>query len=193
MNPESLRRVLPAFLARRLGRDESRDHLVAGNVSASFEDFAGFVAALKGLREMGLTRFSVFSPVELTDIEHLLPRRGSLLRWVTLVAGFTGCFLGFLLCIGSALLYSLIVGGKDPVAWIPYTVIGFELTILTSGLCTVGAVLVASRLYPRPLAPAYRPGYSNDQFGLSVPCEPAQQPSIATLMSSAGAIEVRED
>ena len=173
-------------------RHEGLRHPVTSSVAASFDDFARFVAALKGLRERGVTRFAVFSPVELTEIEHLLPHSGSRLRLVTLGAGFTGCALGYALCIGSALLYSLIVGGKAVVAWLPYTVIGFELTILTAGLCTVAAVFVASRLYPRPLASAYRPEFSSDQFGLSVPCDPAQQRDIATLMSAAGAVEVRE-
>ena len=163
------------------------------SVTASFDDFARFVAALKSLREQGITRFSVFSPVELTEVAHLLPRPGSRLRLVTLTAGFTGCFLGYWLCIGSAYLYSLVVGGKAVVAWVPYTVIGFELTILTGGLCTVAAVFAACRLYPRPLSPAYRPEFSSDQFGLSIPCDPAQQGEIASLMSSAGAIEVRAD
>ena len=129
----------------------------------------------------------------MTDTADLLPHPGSPLRLVTLAAGFTGCFLGYLLCIGSSLLYSLIVGGKAVVAWVPYTIIGFELTILTGGLCTVAAVFAACRLYPRPLAAAYRPEYSSDQFGLSIPCDPAQQRDIVNLMSAAGAIEVRAD
>jgi Protein of unknown function (DUF3341) len=162
MSHEGMRRPLLAFLARRLRRDESRGHLDTASVTASFDDFARFVAALKGLRERGVTRFSVFSPVELTEIDHLLPHPGSPLRLVTLGAGFTGCALGYWLCIGSAYLYSLIVGGKAVVAWIPYTVIGFELTILTAGISTVAAVFAACRLYPRPLASAYRPEFSSD-------------------------------
>jgi len=193
MSHEARRHPLSALFVRRLGRDESRAHLVTASVTASFDDFARFVTALKGLREKGVTRFSVFSPVELTDIERLLPHPGSRLRLVTLIAGFTGCALGYWLCIGSAYLYGLIVSGKAVVAWLPYTVIGFELTILTAGLGTVAAVFVASRLYPRPLASAYRPEFSCDQFGISVPCEAAQQQGIASLMASAGAIEVRED
>jgi molybdopterin-containing oxidoreductase family membrane subunit len=164
----------------------------ARTITAVFTDFGAFLAALRSLKAEGVKHFRVYSPVELTEYEDLMPRRGSPIRVVSLLAGFTGCALGFWLCIGSAKLYNLIVGGKPVVAWVPYCVIGFELTILTAALCTVASVFVLSRLRPRALSPEYDGSFSADQFGICVPCNNEQAGGIAETFRSSGAVEIRE-
>ena len=161
-------------------------------VTAGFTSFDAFVAALEKLQGSEFRRYFVYSPVALDEYEHLLPTQGSPVRIFSLTAGFVGCFLGFWMCIGSALLYSLVVGGKLPVAWIPYCVIGFELTILTSGLTTLAVAFAFSRLYPRQPAPQYDEAFSDDQFGISVSCAEDECQSVSQLLQSAGAIQIRE-
>jgi molybdopterin-containing oxidoreductase family membrane subunit len=159
-------------------------------ITGVFADPAAFGRALRALREAGVTRLRAYSPVDLEEFSDLLPMR-SPIRWISLGAGFTGAFLGYWLCLGSSFLYNIIVGGKPVVSWIPFSVIGFELTILTSALVTVGSVLVASRLYPREPAPEYDPAFSNDRFGIAVTVAEEQRAEIAEIFRKAGAETIR--
>ena len=169
-------------------------------VTAAFADPAAFGRALVALREARLTRLRVYSPVGLEEFGDLLPTR-SPVRWFSLAAGLTGAFLGYWLCLGSSFLYNLIVGGKPVVSWLPFTVIGFELTILTSALVTVASVLLFSRLYPREPAPEYDPAFSNDHFGIAVwtedastgetPVPPGGRAAVEELLHKAGAERIR--
>jgi molybdopterin-containing oxidoreductase family membrane subunit len=154
-------------------------------ITAVFADPAAFGRALLALRAAGLTRLRAYSPMGLEEFGDLLPTR-SPVRWFSLVAGFTGAFLGYWLCIGSAFLYNIIVGGKPVVAWIPYSIIGFELTILTSALTTVATVLAFSRLYPRAPGPEYDPEFSNDRFGIAVLVDSEQQAALVEILQQAG-------
>jgi molybdopterin-containing oxidoreductase family membrane subunit len=169
-------------------------------ITAVFADPAAFGRALVALREAGIIRLRAYSPVGLEEFDDLLPSR-SPVRWFSLAAGFTGAFLGYWLCIGSSFLYNLIVGGKPVVSWIPFTVIGFELTILTSALVTVASVLVYSRLYPRETAPEYDPEFSSDRFGIAVwteegstgetPVPPGGRAAVVELLQKAGTERIR--
>jgi molybdopterin-containing oxidoreductase family membrane subunit len=164
----------------------SESHWITG----VFADPAAFGRALVALREAGVTDLRAYSPVGLEEFSDLLPAR-SPIRWISLAAGFTGAFLGYWLCIGSSYLYNIMVGGKPVVSWIPFTVIGFELTILTSALVTVAAVLVCSRLYPHQPAPEYDPAFSNDRFGIAVTVAEEQQAAVVEIFQKAGAERIR--
>ncbi len=161
-------------------------------ISATFPAFEPFLAALMALRRAGIRDFSYYSPVSLKEYKELFPEHESPVRWWTLGAGFVGAFLGYWMCLGSSLLYNLITGGKPVVSWVPFTIPGFELTILTSALTTLGAVLVYSRLYPRKPGPEYDSEYSAGTFGIAVPCEESACEDVVSLLRQAGASEIRE-
>jgi molybdopterin-containing oxidoreductase family membrane subunit len=161
-------------------------------VAATFAEAESLVAALRGLRAAGIDRLTVYSPIPLHEHEALLPRQGSPIRWYALAAGVAGCVGGFALCIISARFFGLIVGGKPLVSWLPFCVIGFELTVLIAGLATMGTVFLHSRLYPRPLAADYDPRFSVDTFGITVECSEDAREKVADLLREAGAGEVRE-
>jgi molybdopterin-containing oxidoreductase family membrane subunit len=161
-------------------------------ISATFPGFEPFLGALQALREREIRDFSYYSPVSLKEYKELFPRHESPVRWWTLGAGFVGATLGYWMCIGSSHLYNLITGGKPVVSWVPFTVIGFELTILTSALTTVAAVLAYARLWPRLPGPEYDTEFSVGTFGLSVPCEQHACESLVGLFKGLGASEVRE-
>jgi molybdopterin-containing oxidoreductase family membrane subunit len=158
-------------------------------VFAAPEAFAG---ALRRLREAGFDDLEAHAPASIEAVEDLMPRRGSPVRLVTLVAGVTGCVLGFWVCLGSAWLYALIVGGKPPAAIVPYCVVGFEGTILLGGVTVLLALLGLCRLWPGPAPPDYRPGFSADTFGITVRAAPEHAAAAADLLWSAGAEEVHE-
>jgi len=161
-------------------------------VTASFPGFEALVAALRALRAAGIDRFAVYSPVPLHAVEHLLPRRGSPIRWYALAGGLAGCVGGFALCVTASGYYGLIVGGKPVASWIPFCVVAFELTVLVAGLVTMGAVFLHSRLYPRGVGSAYDPRFGVDAFGISVPCEEEARERVVSLLREAGAEEVRQ-
>ena len=159
-------------------------------VVSVFGDVRGLAEALRRLRDLGRRDIQVYSPAGLPELDRLLPRRGSPVRFLTLAGGITGAILGFWMCIGSALLYGLIVGGKFPESVLPYCVIGFELTVLLGGLTAFFAVLGFARLFARPVPAVYDPRFGEDKFGLVVTCAPAQTASVTRLLREAGAEEV---
>jgi len=164
----------------------------APRVAATFTEAEPLLAALRGLREAGIDRLTVYSPVPLHEAEALLPRQGSPIRWYALAAGIAGGVGGFALCIIATRFFGLTVGGKPVVSWLPFCVIGFELTVLIAGLATMGIVFLHSRLYPRSVAEDYDPRFSVDAFGISVQCEDDARARVADLLRGAGADEVRE-
>jgi molybdopterin-containing oxidoreductase family membrane subunit len=121
-----------------------------------------------------------------------MPRANSPIRLITLVAGFTGAALGFWMCIGSALLYRLIVGGKWPAAYLPYCVIGFEFAVLVGGLTALFTMVAFARLGPRAPEAEYDPRFQVDKFGITVFCAGDRLDSMDRLLRSAGAQEVHE-
>jgi len=157
-----------------------------------FGNVCGLAAALGQLEALGLRDVAVYSPVGLPALEHLLPKRGSKIRFLVLAAGITGCLCAFWMCIGSALIYGLIVGGKWPAAVLPYCVIAFELTVLFGGLTALVSIIGLARLRPRVLPVEYHPSFGQDRFGLCVGCADGQAASLVGLLREAGAEDVYE-
>ena len=178
-------------MRRVLGQEQAPAERISRVISV-FREASGLAAALREAKARDLGGLAVFSPVGLPAFEHLLPRRGSPIRFFVLAAGITGCILAFWMCIGSALLYGLIVGGKWPASWLPYCVIGFELTILLGGLATVAAILALGRLSPRSPRESYDPRVQVDKFAIAVCCDTEQLAAVDRLLRDAGAEEVHE-
>jgi molybdopterin-containing oxidoreductase family membrane subunit len=161
-----------------------------------FREVTALAAALRRLKEGGFRRLTVHSPVGLLELQALMPHGGSPIRFLTILAGAAGMIGGFWMCIGSALLYGLIVGGKHPVSWLPYCIIGFEGAILVGGVTTFVAMLMLARLRPARAVrrlratPAYDPRFGVDRYGVCVFCPPAQVATITALLWEAGAEEV---
>jgi hypothetical protein len=161
-------------------------------VTSVFGDTGTLTRALEGLRQAGVRTFTVYSPVGLLGLEHLLPRRGSPIRFVVLVAAVLGGLIGFWASIGSAGVYALIVGGKHPASIVPYCVIGFELTILFGGIAALVAIFGFADLRPGAPAAGYDQRFEEDKFGIVVDCSPESAAAVARLLRDAGAEEVHE-
>lgn len=112
-------------------------------------------------------------------------------RFFTLIGALTGCAAGFALCIGLALTWNIIVGGKSPAALPPVLVIAFELTILFGGLATVVGLFLNSRLGPPKLHPAYDARFSEDCVGVFVACTREKMATVEGVLRALGAEEVR--
>jgi len=163
------------------------------NVLGVFAHVDTTLDAIRQLRAKGFADLTVYTPVPVEEIEHEVEkvRPLSKVRLFTLVGALTGTATGFFLTIWSSLIWSLATGGKDPVSFPPFIIIAFELTILFGGLATVLAVLLLGRLPKLTPSLTYDPRFTLDRFGVAVACPPSQADAVKSLLSSAGAEEVR--
>ena len=148
-------------------------------------------AAVRSIREAGFDQVDAYSPVPSHEIEAAVERGPSRVRGWTLVGGLTGVSLGYLMTIWMSYDWELVVGGK-PFASIPaYTIIAFEFTILFGGILTVLGLVVHGMMFSRPNTQAYRPSFSEDEFGCLAGCHGDQIPRVQELLRAAGCTEVR--
>jgi len=130
-------------------------------------------------------------PVEEIEAEVERVRPLSNVRLFTLIGALSGTSLGFFLTIWTSLRWSLVTGGKDPVSYPPFVVIAFELTILLGGLATALAILILGRLPKLTPSPTYDPRFTVDRFGVAVACPPETVDQVRSVLTVAGAEEVR--
>ena len=154
------------------------------------------VEALRRLREAGWPAVRVFLPVPRHEIlEEVEGRRISPVRIFSLAGGITGTIAGFSLAAYCGVqmhsFQSLLVGGKPAIAIPAYVIIGFELTVLIGAISTLVGFLLNSGLPNWERAPGYDAKFSDDRFGIFVPCEAPRSEEVKRLLSAAGAEEVR--
>jgi len=149
--------------------------------------------AIRDLRAKGFSDLTVYTPIPVEEIEHEVEkvRPLSKVRLFTLVGALTGTATGFFLTIWSSLKWELVTGGKAPVSIPPFVIIAFELTILLGGLASGLAILVLGQLPRLKPSPTYDPRFTLDRFGVAVACAPDKVESVQSLLSTAGAEEVR--
>ena len=164
----------------------------ASGVVAVFKDHETLLAALRKARASRFDRLDTYSPMRLKDTEAILGRGPSPVRYWTLVGAISGCIGGFALAIGSALVNSLMAGGKHPVSIIPYCIVGFEGTVLIGTLANLAGVLWHARLASPRLPDGYDQRFTCDRFGLFVACEREEAEAVRGLLASTGPEEVRE-
>jgi hypothetical protein len=148
---------------------------------------------IRDLRAKGFSDLTVYTPIPVEEIEHEVEkvRPLSKVRLFTLVGALTGTATGFFLTIWSSLKWELVTGGKAPVSIPPFVIIAFELTILLGGLASALAILVLGQLPRLKPSPTYDPRFTLDRFGVAVACAPDKVESVQSLLSTAGAEEVR--
>ncbi len=151
----------------------------------------GTVAAVESLKQAGFDNLEIYSPVPSHAIERALGKGPSRVRLWTLIGGLTGVATGCLMTIWMAYDSGVVIGGK-PFASIPaYTIIAFELTILFGGVLTVMGLMLHGLFNTARRDPAYRPSFSNNEFGCLVRCHSDQIPRVQELLQGAGSMEVR--
>jgi hypothetical protein len=167
--------------------------MATANVLGIFAHVDTTLQAIRDLRAKGFSNLTVYTPVPVEEIEEEVEkvRPLSKVRLFTMVGGVTGTATAFFLTIWSSLKWSLITGGKDPVSIPPFIIIAFELTILLGGLSSALAILILGRL-PR-LRPSltYDPRFTLDRFGVAVACPADRAETAKSVLSGAGAEEVR--
>jgi molybdopterin-containing oxidoreductase family membrane subunit len=167
--------------------------MATANVLGVFAHVDTTLDAIRKLRAKGFSELTVYTPVPVEEIEEEIEkiRPLSAVRLFTLLGALTGTATGFFLTIWSSLKWSLVTGGKDPVSYPPFVIIAFELTILFGGLATVIAMLLLGKLPKTKPSLTYDPRFTLDRFGVAVACPPETAEQVRSLLTGAGAEEVR--
>jgi len=151
------------------------------------------VLALGRLEKLGFEP-KVLSPVPRHEILDALYPTPSPVRFYSLVGGVTGTLAGFVLATwtGRQMTHlAYLTSGKPVDAWPAYFVIGFELTVLFGALFTMTGFLIHSRLPELRRRGPYDPIFSDDRFGVFVPCDGSRWEDVKAAFKAAGAEEVR--
>ena len=158
---------------------------VFGHLDATLE-------AIGRLRGGGHTDFTVYSPIPRHEIEDALAQPESPVRMFTLIGGIAGCAIGAWITLYMSYDWPIVLGGKPIGSIPPYVVIMFEMTVLFGALSTILGIGFNALFAARRLGTvAWDARFTNDKFGIFVPCAPERQGQVEALLRGTGAEEVR--
>jgi mono/diheme cytochrome c family protein len=114
---------------------------------AEFDGPAALKAAAGSLKTAGYTRYDAHSPYPVHGLDAVLGRRRSVIPWLVLGGGITGCGVALLLqWWTNAVDYPYVTSGK-PLFSLPANIpVAFELIILFGALAAFGGVLLFANL-----------------------------------------------
>lgn len=161
-------------------------------VRGVFDDWDTFREVLRSLKETRGRGYTAYGPVNLQEIEELMPERSSFVRGWSTSCALIGLVTFLAMCITTSLIYNLIVGGKPPISNLPYVIPTYEGTILFGGIGAFVAGLIYARIRGRPLPADYDVRFSSDSFGIDVECRPEELDRMTNLLKDAGAVEIYE-
>jgi len=150
------------------------------------------VDSIKNLQSGGYKDLTVYSPIPRHEIEDVLAQPVSPVRMWTLIGGISGCAFGAWLTLYMSYDWPIVVGGKPIGSIPPYVVIMFEMTVLFGALSTIIGILFNAAHAARRLGTiAWDPRFTNDKFGVFVPCGADKAAAVEKVLLGAGAEEVR--
>jgi molybdopterin-containing oxidoreductase family membrane subunit len=162
-------------------------------VWAIFEYLDETTDTIEQVREQGVQP-TVITPCPRHEIDHALGNPTSIVPWIALAFGALGCFIGYSLPAWTASDWVLPVSGKPILAIPPFTIIGFELTILFTAIHTLAGLAVLAIIdsfrFPIPNAAKIYPRFQRDRFGVVVRCDADKIEEFEAIMKKNGAEEV---
>lgn len=152
-------------------------------------------SVLLKLKEVGYTRYEVYSPFPDEEIAELLPGK-TRIGWVVLIAGICGGAGAYFLQWYAARDYAINVGGRPIHSWPAFVPVTFELMVLTAALVGVTALFVFTRL-PRLDYPTFNdPRFSRasqDRFFICVRADdPKTEPELTRQLLNHEAESIEE-
>jgi hypothetical protein len=162
-------------------------------VIGAFRELDSTVHAIEELKKQNFRDISVFSPTPRHELEEAVAAGPSKVRRFTLIGGLMGLSFGYWIPIWISDYWPLVVGGKPVASWVPYTIIGFELTVLIGSLSTVFGMFALSRIPRLTLTVGYDPRFSGGDFGVWVATGPDRAGEASSLLQKHGAVEVRNE
>ena len=161
-------------------------------VLAVFGHLDAAVDAIHQLKRDGHKDFTVYSPLPRHELEDALAQPVSPVRMYTLIGGISGCAIGTWITLYMSYDWPVQVGGKTIGSIPPYVVIMFEMTVLFGALSTILGIGFNALFAARRLGTvAWDARFTNDKFGIFVPCAPERQGQVEALLRGTGAEEVR--
>ena len=173
-------------------KTKSTQHGLLGIV-ALFKDPYHLLRAAKESQARRFQFSDAYTPFPIHGLDKLLNQKKSMVPWVTLVLGLSGCFLGAALEIWtSAIDWPLIVGGKPFNSLPAFVPIIFECTVLLGGLATAAALFMFCRL-PNFHNYVLDNEITNNAFALYVSAKERNfnEQDIKGFMEKCGAYEIK--
>jgi hypothetical protein len=161
-------------------------------IKAILRNYKSLEQALESLQRSGVEDYEAYGPTNLAELHDLMPRKTSPIRGIATLGAIAGLGLFFYMCVATALIYNLIVGGKPPWANVPYIIPAYEGTILLGAVSAFIAVLIWARLVLKGPSSGYDPRFSGDDYGVNVFCTPDEKENIIGILKNAGAVEIYE-
>lgn len=129
-------------------------------VLARFENPHALVEAARATHKAGYRRFDVFSPFPIHGMNKAAGVGRSILPWIVLGGGLTGCACALALMIWINVYdYPIVISGKPYLSLPAFIPITFELTVLFSAFSALGGMLILNFL---PML--YHPLLKKEQF-----------------------------
>ncbi len=157
------------------------------SIMGIFDNENKAASAIRELKDSSYSVERVHSPIPSHVIADALQLPKSKVGWFTLCGGIIGFFSGFLLAAFTATRWDLIVSGKPIVALVPFTIVGFEFTILFAVFGNVLGLISQARLPRFEVAPGYDPAFSGDRFGVLASCAPSDESGLSDMFAAQGA------
>jgi len=154
-----------------------------------FAEVTDAARAVRALREGGHVEIRFAAPAPFPELVEALGRPRSRLDSVTLSGAALGVAGGFALCVGTALAWPLMTGGKPIVSIPPFVIIAFELSVLVGACVNLGALAVGAGRARRRRAVPFDPRFSTDRIGVFV--VGGDLPEAERTLRDGGAEEVR--
>ncbi len=159
-----------------------------------FEHADTFLNALRRLKkEEGIVGIRTFSPIPMHEVEQILGKKRSPIRFFSVFGVLFGGISAWLLASYGSLQYPLITGGKPIIAVPAFLVIVFEFMILFGALATILGLLIYIRLPKFRVESGYDSAFSVDQFGIRVRCPAACSEVVQQILQDSGADEVSHE
>jgi len=149
--------------------------------------------AVERLRNRGFTDLEVYAPSAFPELENVHDSKPSRVRIFTLIGGLLGVFTGYAMTIWMSYDWPVTIGGKPFAAIPPYTVIGFELTVLFGGIATLLGLFLVGGLPHGTFGqsdPGYDKRFSGEEIGLVVACPERDVSEVDALLRAHQAKEV---
>jgi hypothetical protein len=159
-------------------------------VMGIFPEMENLMSAVKILQTESFKIDTIFSPVASHEFQKTLGLKPSPVRCYTLVGGILGVISGLGLASYAHLEWKLITSGKPVIAWLPFFIIAFEGCILGGVLATMLGMMIHSRLFHFRLPQVYHPRFSQDRFGIFVPCNEIEYDQVSKILKGSGAEEI---
>jgi molybdopterin-containing oxidoreductase family membrane subunit len=185
----------PAMVKSFPGGVQERPLPSGGGIVGIFLSASSLLDAVAQLRNRGFKNFEAFSPVRLNQLSRLMGFGPSPVRYWTLAGGLFGICFGYGLAIFASWRNHLIVGGKHPLALIPYSIIAFEMCVLFGSIVNLIGMVINARLLKTTVR-GYDPRFVQNRFGIFLPCSSNEYSGSAELLRSLGAhetLQTKED